>query len=999
MGKRIHRTGKTAENRLERCFREMKVQQDHLTKKEIMVYTVIAVLLVLAGIIMFRMESNVLLKKEQEDDRMKLDAVCEVVRYAESAREVSRASFEKHLQQHIRFMAATLSADMAEGGYQGRKLFSDGAVVQIRDGKVIWPEGMPVGFPEISEADIREGRRVNTEIPVLTADGEAPAGRLMIQAGKIADDWYYVDWTDESELLEDQYAFLRDEAFLKIAEESFGGTLLLVSSEDSSLPLLYQSKGSPDVRSAAELGFTPEIIAEQRAEVNVKGERSLCTYATIDGSAATLIYVQPVSIVQHRAILHVSMTMTVALILLVTMNHYIFAVRRYIRKNRLSAPMLKRYRPKSFRRIIIMAGLTGAVVVFLLTSVFQTMDALHVRSVNGAKSMNRLFEYLQETVMSRAAYDLDQEADWYVYTGERLADVIARHPENGSGEKLQEYCDMLGIDFIMLFDSNGEETASNADYSGFTMDDGLGENSSDFRRLLRGIPSVVHDVSTDKTTGLTRQMIGVTMPLASASGKTKHGALVMALVPEQLVLETANISRQLRSLSREDSLCLFTDKETGKILYTGDENLRGKTVFEIGLTEKGNQDGFTDFATIRGKSCYVTLVSQKSVNFCFISDSASLFSNTLPAAALAVAAYLLPLIFSCLISMRGYDAEPFRKMDQALPEDAEKEEKRSRNYSELLISRGKYENKWEDSTPEKQANFILRLDVLLMVLLPALFFLSIRDDSFGGGSLLRFILYGDWMRGLNMFSVCGVVIVITLGFLILVLCNGLLSMIAGFCGRGGETICRLLYSLCRYVVALTILYYVFEYIGLSLSTYFASLGMVSLAISLGSRDMVADIVAGIMILFERQFQVGDTVDLDGCNGVVLEMGIRSTKLLTADNNIRFISNSGIRSVVNRSRSLSVFRGEYALVTDEPLEKLEERFRNVLAQIGKKNPNISGDLKLAGISRVSGGGNDRGKVVVIRVKCECREKYTDSVRDFVNREVFLYCEQENIEIRG
>ena len=977
----------------------MKIQRDHLTKWEIVVYTLIVVLLLLAGLLMFRFESNVLLKKEQEDDRMKLDAVCEVVRYVENAREVSRASYEKHLQQHIRFMAATLSADMTEGTYQGPRLFTDGAVVQIRDGKVIWPEGMPAGFPEISEADIREERRINTDIPVLTAGGENQAGRLMIQAAKIADDWYYVDWTDESELLDDQYAFLREESFLEIAEESFGGTLLLVSTRDSSLPLLYQSKGSPDVRSAADLGFTPEAIAQQRAEVNVKGERSLCTYAVIDDSDATMIYVQPVSIVRHRAMLHVGLAMTIALIILVTLTHYIFAVRRYVRKNRLSRPLLKRYRPKSFRRIVIMAGLTGAVVIFVMTCVFQTMDALHVRSVNGAKSMNRLFEYLQDTVRNRSAYDQEQEADWYVYTGERLAGVIARHPENGSGEKLQEYCDMLGIDFIMLFDANGEETASNADYSGFTMDDGLGENSSDFRRLLRGIPSVVHDISTDKTTGLTRQMIGVTMPLSSASGKAKHGALVMALIPEQRVLETANASRQLRYLSREDSLCLFTDKETGKILYTGDENLRGKTVFEIGLPEKGNQDGFTDFATIRGKSCYVTTVSQKTVNFCYISDSASLFSNTLPGAGMAVIAYLIPLILVCLISLRGYSAESFREIDQALPEEAEKEEKQSRNYSELLISRAKYENKWEDSTPEKQANFILRLDVILLVLLPALFFFSMRDDSFGGSSLLRFILYGDWVRGLNMFAVCGIVIVITVGFLVLVLCNALLSMIAGFCGRGGETICRLLYSLSRYVVALTIMYYIFEYIGLSLSTYFASLGMVSLAISLGSRDMVADSVAGIMILFERQFQVGDTVDLDGCSGVVLEMGIPSTKLLTADNNIRFISNSGIRSVVNRSKSLSVFRGEYAIATDEPLEQVEERFRTVLAEIGKKNPNISGELKLAGISRVSGGGNDRGKVVVLRVRCECREKNTESVRDFVNREVFLYCEQENIEIRG
>ena len=255
------------------------------------------------------------------------------------------------------------------------------------------------------------------------------------------------------------------------------------------------------------------------------------------------------------------------------------------------------------------------------------------------------------------------------------------------------------------------------------------------------------------------------------------------------------------------------------------------------------------------------------------------------------------------------------------------------------------------------------------------------------------------MRGLNMFAVCSIVIVIAVGFLILVLCNALLSMIAGFCERGSETICRLLYSFSRYMVALTILYYVFEYIGLSLSIYFASLGMVSLTVSLGSKEMVADIVAGIMILFEHQFQVGDSVIPDGSSGIVLEIGVRSTKLPTADNSIRFINNTGIRSVVNKSKCLSVFQAEFTVVSSEPLEKIEELFNKALPEIGKKNRMIAGKLRLAGIARVSGCGRpDRDKSVAIRIRCDCKEQDYEAVRDFVNREVYLFCEQENMEVR-
>ena len=265
--------------------------------------------------------------------------------------------------------------------------------------------------------------------------------------------------------------------------------------------------------------------------------------------------------------------------------------------------------------------------------------------------------------------------------------------------------------------------------------------------------------------------------------------------------------------------------------------------------------------------------------------------------------------------------------------------------------------------------------------------------------MLKFILFGDWMRGVNLFAFTGIITVATASMLILLLCNVLLSLVAGFSGKGTETVCRVLYSLARYVAILTILYYVFEYLGLSMSTYVASLGMVSLALSLGSRDMVSDIMAGIMILFERSFQVGDIVELDGCRGKVMELGIRSTKLLCNGSDIRFISNSSIRTIVNKSKRFSAFTMDLSMVTSKQLEEVEELFRQELPAIGKKTRKIKSDLVLAGITKVTGGGQpDRDKTVSVRIRCECREMDWEDVRDYITREIYLLCEREHIELR-
>lgn len=974
--------------------------------KIVFIFALLAVLVLVAGLIMLRMERNRLLEKEQEQSRIKLNAVAEVIRSVETMREASRESFEKRMQQYVRFVISALSDEMEKGDAPIQTLFEDGAVVEIRDNEVIWPEGSPAGLSgQVSAEDIRKGLRLEREFSVSAADPETGMKRFIILSGQIKGNYYYVDWTEEKEILSDEYAYLKDELFLNLAEEYFGGAMLLVSAEDSSLPLISKSSAFEGAESAADLGFTREMIGEERRLVQVQGEECLCAYTTVADGTATLIYTKPTSTISNRSIARIGMAMMPALVILVTMVVYILSVISYVREKRLSRTLENRYRPEKFRRIILMAGLTGAIAVVAISMLFQTLDSLHEENVVSAKSLSQLFEYLQDNIMQRKAYDREQDADWTLFQGQVIAAQVNDHPEAVTREKLQEYCDILDIDFIMLFDSEGKEIASNSDYSGFTMDAGLGENSSDFRRLLMGVPSVVHDVSTDPITGLTRQMVGVSLPLESDSRQKKHGALIMALVPRQLQNGQAEGNAQLQFLDKVDRLFLFADKETGEILYANDSDVVGKKVTEIGMPEASLREGYTDFAHVNGVDSYVTRVSQKSVAFYYIVSSTTLFSDKLPETLGTLIAFLAILMILVTICMYGY-SETFKQcvrkngpQDTGNDLDSEevRDQMRHRVTGDLIAASALKKDRWGDWTPERQARLILKLDILILIALPAI--LVSGRQGFGGNSLLHFILYGDWMRGLNLFSFCGIMIVGTVAFLSIIVCNALLSLIAGFSGRGGETICRLLYSLCRYVAVLSVLYYVFEYIGISMSTYVASLGMVSLALSLGSRDMVSDIVSGIMILFEHQFQVGDYVELDGSRGKVLEMGIRSTKLLTASNDVKYISNSGIRSVLNKSKNFSFISTELVIVTGEPLEAIEEKFRAALPEIARKTRKIKGDLTMDGISRVSGGGRpDRDKTVSIRFRCECRESDFDEVRDFVNREIYLFCERENIEIR-
>jgi small-conductance mechanosensitive channel len=78
--------------------------------------------------------------------------------------------------------------------------------------------------------------------------------------------------------------------------------------------------------------------------------------------------------------------------------------------------------------------------------------------------------------------------------------------------------------------------------------------------------------------------------------------------------------------------------------------------------------------------------------------------------------------------------------------------------------------------------------------------------------------------------------------------------------------------------------------------------LIALVISLAARDVLADIVSGAIIMIDRPFRVGDRIDVPNTDswGDVVDIGIRSTRILTWDNLLVIVPNSqiGKNQIVN-----------------------------------------------------------------------------------------------------
>ena len=94
-------------------------------------------------------------------------------------------------------------------------------------------------------------------------------------------------------------------------------------------------------------------------------------------------------------------------------------------------------------------------------------------------------------------------------------------------------------------------------------------------------------------------------------------------------------------------------------------------------------------------------------------------------------------------------------------------------------------------------------------------------------------------------------------------------------------------------------------VGVDLAPLLASAGIAGVAIGLAAQNIVRDMLNGILILIEDQFNVGDTVRVAGVTGTVEAMTLRKTTVRDADGTLYVIPNSQISTVANQSIDYSI----------------------------------------------------------------------------------------------
>lgn len=219
--------------------------------------------------------------------------------------------------------------------------------------------------------------------------------------------------------------------------------------------------------------------------------------------------------------------------------------------------------------------------------------------------------------------------------------------------------------------------------------------------------------------------------------------------------------------------------------------------------------------------------------------------------------------------------------------------------------------------------------------------------------------------------------------LLLTLCLPLLKKTRG--------LLTILISVIKYAAVLLWLFFVLSSFGVNTTVVLAGIGILSLIVGLAIQPLLADIIAGLFIVFEDVFHVGDVIVADGFRGQVKEIGMRHTKLVDAGGNVKVINNSDIRSMVNLTDQLSLVSVDMSIEYGESLERVEAVIAQNLEQIKKSIPKIVEGPYYKGVSSLGDSS------VNLRFFAMCEEDDRFQVERDLNRQFKLLFDKNNINI--
>lgn len=206
-----------------------------------------------------------------------------------------------------------------------------------------------------------------------------------------------------------------------------------------------------------------------------------------------------------------------------------------------------------------------------------------------------------------------------------------------------------------------------------------------------------------------------------------------------------------------------------------------------------------------------------------------------------------------------------------------------------------------------------------------------------------------------------------------------------------DTIRVLILNLIKYIIIIFVIIAILSLYGINVKSILAGVGITAAIVGLACQDIAKDLLAGIFIVAEDQYEIGDTIEVNGFMGEVVFIGLKTTRIKDFKGRVKIISNHTINEVINYNLNDYLATVDISVAYEEDNEKVEKVLNEVISTLPAKIPHTRGNAELLGITSLD------ESAVVYRIICPVSSMKQYEAERIMRKEIKKALEDAKIKI--
>lgn len=248
----------------------------------------------------------------------------------------------------------------------------------------------------------------------------------------------------------------------------------------------------------------------------------------------------------------------------------------------------------------------------------------------------------------------------------------------------------------------------------------------------------------------------------------------------------------------------------------------------------------------------------------------------------------------------------------------------------------------------------------------------------------------QWIK-VNAYNLIITIAIILIAFIVLIFLKFITTKIKKIKNKRTYTVVKLIESIIKYLIVIIAFFVILGVWGFNVTEALVGVGIIVLVIGLGAQDLIKDLIAGLGIVIDEQYDIDEIVKINNFKGKVVEVGLRTTKLVDTYGEIKIIRNGTITEVSNFSRTFSVAKVYVTIDYSENIDKVISLLDESLPSLKENYPQIIEGPIVSGVENL----DNNGVVLKINAKTECEAHY--KVERALYKRIKELFEEKNIKI--